>query len=72
MREVRSWLSKTNGALEHEAGKKKPLRDRLAAKEKIMADITIQKSKIDVSVEKLQVIIYCEGMTVKFRGRRFL
>lgn len=56
LREVRAWINKTKGGLDQGAGKKKPLRDQLATKEKVMADITIQKSKISVSIEKLQVI----------------
>ncbi|CAH1403533.1 unnamed protein product [Nezara viridula] len=59
LREVRSWYEKTKGALDAGAGKKKPLRDQLAAKEKIMADVSVQKTKISVSVEKLQVHFKC-------------
>lgn len=55
LREVRSWLDKTKGALDSGAVKKKPLRDQLAAKEKTIADVSVQKTKIAVSVEKLQV-----------------
>ncbi|XP_024081429.1 nesprin-1 [Cimex lectularius] len=55
LREVRSWISKTKAALEAGAGQKKPLRDQLASKEKTMSDVSIQKTKIAVSIEKLQV-----------------
>lgn len=55
MREVRSWLDKSKSSLESTSLKKKPLRDQLATREKMLADIAIQKNKIAVSVEKLQV-----------------
>lgn len=35
--------------------KKKTLNDQLASKEKVMADIVIQKNKTVMSVEKLEV-----------------
>lgn len=55
MREVRSWLDKSRSSLESPTFKKRPLRDQLAAREKMLADVAIQKNKIAVSVEKLQV-----------------
>ena len=55
MREVRSWLEKSRSSLESPTFKKRPIRDQLAAREKMLADVTIQKNKIAVSVEKLQV-----------------
>jgi len=55
LREVKAWIDKCKGGIESGAGKKKPLRDQLAAKEKMLSDIVIQKNKISMSVEKLQV-----------------
>ncbi|KAL1139467.1 hypothetical protein AAG570_006451 [Ranatra chinensis] len=56
LREVKSWLDKCKAQVEASPkSKKKPLRDQLANREKMMSDIAIQKSKIEVSIEKLQV-----------------
>lgn len=55
MKDVRSWLDKSRSALDSPTYKKRPLRDQLAAREKMLADIAIQKTKISISVEKLQV-----------------
>ncbi|XP_046474495.1 muscle-specific protein 300 kDa isoform X6 [Neodiprion pinetum] len=55
MKDVRSWLDKARQTLESPQSKKKPLRDQHATREKMLSDITIQKTKISISVEKLQV-----------------
>lgn len=41
--------------MESPQNKKKPLRDQHAIREKMLSDIAIQKTKISISVEKLQV-----------------
>lgn len=56
MKDVKSWIEKTRTALESPQNKKRPLRDQLALREKMLADITIQRTKISISVEKLQVL----------------
>jgi nesprin-1 len=56
LREVKAWIEKCKGSLEAAAGKKRSLRDQLSAREKMLADISVQRSKIEISVEKLQVI----------------
>lgn len=48
-------MDKTRTTLESPQHKKKPLRDQLGLCEKLIADISIQKTKITLSVEKLQV-----------------
>ena len=53
--EAKIWLEKTKQSLEQQAGKRKPLRDQLAAKEILQADVAVQKTKIGLSIEKLQV-----------------
>lgn len=58
MKDVRSWMEKTRTSLESQQNKKKPLRDQHALREKMLADIQIQKTKISLSVEKLQVNIF--------------
>lgn len=55
MKDVRGWIEKTQTALESQQNKKKPLRDQHAIREKMLADVQIQKTKISLSVEKLQV-----------------
>ncbi|XP_044734627.1 nesprin-1 [Chrysoperla carnea] len=55
MKEVKTWIEKSNATLESPQNKKKPLRDQLAIREKMRADASIQQRKISISVEKLQV-----------------
>lgn len=55
MKDVRSWIEKAKQTLESPQGKKKPLRDQHATREKMLSDVAIQKTKISISVEKLQV-----------------
>lgn len=56
MKDVRTWIEKTKGTLDSPQHKKKSLRDQLGLAEKFLADVSIQKIKITMSVEKLQVI----------------
>lgn len=56
LKDIRTWIEKTRNTLESPQHKKKPLRDQLGLCEKLIADISIQKTKITLSVEKLQVI----------------
>lgn len=55
MKDVRGWIEKTRSSLDSQQNKKKPLRDQHALREKMLADIQIQKTKISLSIEKLQV-----------------
>lgn len=55
MKETRSWTEKARAALESSQNKKKPLRDQHALREKMLADIQVQRTKISLSIEKLQV-----------------
>lgn len=56
LKDVRLWVEKTKNALESTQTNKKSIRDQLGLSEKTMADIAIQKTKISLSAEKLQVI----------------
>lgn len=56
LKDIRTWMDKTKTTLESPQHKKKPLRDQLGLCEKLIADISIQRTKITLSVEKLQVI----------------
>ncbi|XP_012271233.1 nesprin-1 isoform X8 [Orussus abietinus] len=55
MKDVRQWIEKARQTLESPQNKKKPLRDQHAIREKMLSDVAIQKTKISISVEKLQV-----------------
>lgn len=55
MRDVATWTEKAKQTLESPQTKKKPLRDLHSAREKMLGDIAIQKRKIGLSMEKLQV-----------------
>lgn len=57
MKEVRAWIDKTKNQLESPQQRKKPLRDQLGIHEKTLADISTQKTKIHMSIEKLQVMM---------------
>lgn len=58
IKDVKSWMDKSKTALESPQNKKRPLRDQHAIREKMVSDIHIQKAKISISVEKLQVCLY--------------
>ena len=55
MKEVKTWIEKAKQSLESPQNKKKPLRDQHSIREKMLSDIAIQKTKIGISMEKLQV-----------------
>lgn len=55
MKEVRTWIDKSHTNLESAPNKKKPIRDQVSLREKMQADIEAQRTKISLSVEKLQV-----------------
>ena len=57
MKDVRAWIEKSRLALESPQNKKRPLRDQLTLREKMASDINVQKTKISISVDKLQVYI---------------
>lgn len=55
MKDARNWMEKTRQTLESPQNKKKSLRDQHAIREKMLSDIAIQKTKITISMEKLEV-----------------
>lgn len=57
LKDIRIWIDKTRGTVEAGQFKKKPLRDQLGLCEKYLAEINGQKTKITLSIEKLQVIL---------------
>lgn len=54
-KDVATWIERTQQTLNNPQNKKRPLRDQLTAREKVLADITIQRTKLVMSMEKLQV-----------------
>lgn len=57
MKDVKSWMEKTKSNMEGPNARKRPLRDQLGVNEKTLADIATQRTKIHMSIEKLQVAI---------------
>lgn len=55
LKDIRVWIDKITGTTESANFKKKPLRDQHGLCEKYVAEINGQKTKITLSVEKLQV-----------------
>ncbi|XP_037820346.1 uncharacterized protein LOC119609573 [Lucilia sericata] len=55
IKDIRSWIEKTKQSMESPQHKKKPLRDQLGYSEKTMGDINVQKTKLRLSIEKLEV-----------------
>lgn len=55
LKDAGHWLDATSRTLEAPQNAKKPLRDRLALREKLINDISTQKTKISYAVEKLNV-----------------
>lgn len=55
LKESRTWIEKAKQSLESAQNKKKPLRDQHSMREKMLSDVAIQKTKITISMEKLQV-----------------
>ncbi|XP_070067948.1 muscle-specific protein 300 kDa isoform X8 [Drosophila takahashii] len=55
IKDIRSWHEKTKQSLDSSQQQKKPLRDQLGFCEKTLADINVQKTKLRLSIEKLEV-----------------
>lgn len=55
LKDIRVWIDKVTNNLESIQFKKKPLRDQHGLCEKYLAEINGQKTKITLSIEKLQV-----------------
>lgn len=66
MKDVRIWMDKAKSNLESPNSKKKPLRDQIGINEKTLADIIAQKTKINMSIEKLQVYNQTISKCVRF------
>ena len=55
LNDTRSWISKNLDSLDNLQNKRKPIRDQLALREKMAAEVSIQRTKALMAVEKLQV-----------------
>lgn len=55
IKDIRAWHEKTKQTLDSSPQQKKPLRDQLGYCEKTLADINVQKTKLRLSIEKLEV-----------------
>jgi len=58
LKEVKSFIDKSQSSIESSANKKRTLREQHDMREKMLADITIQRKKITLSTEKLQVRLH--------------
>merc|ERR1719282_1955807 len=55
LKETKAWISKGRDNLESLQSKKRPIRDQINMREKMLSDITIQKKRADMALEKLKV-----------------
>ncbi|CAG4999342.1 unnamed protein product [Parnassius apollo] len=68
LKDVGHWLEATTRTIEAPQNAKKPLRDRLALREKLINDISTQKTKISYAVEKLDVHFGPDGVASQSRS----
>ena len=55
LKESKSWISKANDSLDSLQNKKRPIRDQLNMRDKMLSDITIQRKRAVMALEKLKV-----------------
>ena len=55
LKETKSWISKAGDSLESLQNKKRPIRDQLNMRDKMLSDITIQRKRAQMALEKLKV-----------------
>ncbi|GFY40257.1 nesprin-1 [Trichonephila inaurata madagascariensis] len=55
IKEVALWVEKAKASLDSPHFKKRSLRDQLTTREKMMSDMSVQKTKVLMALEKLQV-----------------
>lgn len=58
IKEIRSWIEKTKQSLNLPQHGRQPLRDQLGGHEKTLTDINVQKTKLRLSIEKLEVNLF--------------
>ncbi|XP_062549338.1 muscle-specific protein 300 kDa isoform X2 [Armigeres subalbatus] len=74
IKSVKEWIEDSYKTLGSADLKNKPLRDQLRILEQMLADVSAQKIKVNMSLEKLQVhfhseIIYTENLNIVHDGR---
>ena len=55
LKETKSWICKAQDSLESLQNKKRSIRDQLNMRDKMLSDITIQKKRAQMALEKLKV-----------------
>jgi len=55
LKETQSWTMKARDSLESLTNKKRPIRDQLNMRDKMSSDITIQRKRVVMALEKLKV-----------------
>lgn len=55
LKETKSWISKAGDSLDSLQNKKRPIRDQLNMRDKMLSDITIQRKRAQMALEKLKV-----------------
>jgi len=53
--ESRDWMEKTRTSLDALTNRRRPIRDQMALRDRAAADAAVQKAKIVMALEKLQV-----------------
>lgn len=55
LKETKSWISKAGDSLDSLQNKKRPIREQLNMRDKMLSDITIQRKRAQMALEKLKV-----------------
>ena len=55
LREAKTWISKAHDNLDSLQNRKRPIRDQINMREKTLSDISIQKKRAEMALEKLKV-----------------
>merc|ERR1719394_1550444 len=55
LKETKTWISKAGDSLDSLQNKKRSIRDQLNMRDKMLSDITIQKKRAQMALEKLKV-----------------
>merc|ERR1719339_793888 len=55
LKEARTWISNAQDSLDSLQNKKRPIRDQLNLRDKMLSDITIQRKRAVMALEKLKV-----------------
>ena len=54
-KDTREWIEKARQSLDSLQNKKRPIREQLALRERMSSDVAIQRTKVAMAVDKLQV-----------------